>query len=324
MAHTLYPFECRQAKLTYAGKFLVDIYFQYADGAPIREKFNFGHFPVSLKSPLRILWKKGCEWRSPAFELQNLPPTPFPSLPFIGHLYLFRAKEPLHRAFSKLSKRYGPVIFLQLGSRRTLLVSSTLIAEECFTKNDIIFANRPNLLNGKVFGDNYTSLPWSPYGDHWRNLRRISSLHLLSSHRIQTSSSIRSDESRIFIRKLIQFTNDNPKKAVNMKWVLFEFVFNVITTMIAGKNYKIDAEIFQEIVTEMSRVTMEANVVDFLPLMKWFGFKNTEKKLGLIQMKRDKFVQNIIEEHRRIELEEGKCKGEKYITSIARFAERGT
>ncbi|KAL2514232.1 nuclear RNA polymerase A2 [Forsythia ovata] len=52
MADALYPFECRQAKLTYAGKFLVDIYFQYADGAPIREKFNFGQFPVMLKSKL--------------------------------------------------------------------------------------------------------------------------------------------------------------------------------------------------------------------------------------------------------------------------------
>lgn len=41
--------QCRQAKLTYAGKFLVDIYFQYADGAPIREKFNFGQFPIMLK-----------------------------------------------------------------------------------------------------------------------------------------------------------------------------------------------------------------------------------------------------------------------------------
>ncbi|XP_022862473.1 DNA-directed RNA polymerase I subunit 2 [Olea europaea var. sylvestris] len=52
MADALYPFECRQAKLTYAGKFLVDIYFQYADGAPIREKFNFGQFPIMLKSKL--------------------------------------------------------------------------------------------------------------------------------------------------------------------------------------------------------------------------------------------------------------------------------
>lgn len=41
--------QCRQAKLSYTGKFLVDICFQYGDGAVIREKFNFGQFPIMLK-----------------------------------------------------------------------------------------------------------------------------------------------------------------------------------------------------------------------------------------------------------------------------------
>lgn len=241
-------------------------------------------------------------------RIQNLPPAPFPSLPFLGHLYLFITRKPLHRAFSKLSKRYGPVVFLQLGSRRALIVSSPVIAQECFTKNDIIFANRPNLLNGKVFGYNYTSLAWSPYGDHWRNLRRISSLHLLSSHKVKMNSNIQADEARILIRKFVRLANDNPNKDVEFKWILFEFTFNVITRMITGKNYKLGAEIFREITSEISRVTMEANVVDFLPYMKWFGFKNTEKKMRLIQMKRDKFMQNIIEEHRRIVLEDDSVK----------------
>ncbi|XP_049368745.1 DNA-directed RNA polymerase I subunit 2 [Solanum verrucosum] len=52
MHDALYPFECRQAKLSYTGKFLVDICFQYGDGAVIREKFNFGQFPIMLKSKL--------------------------------------------------------------------------------------------------------------------------------------------------------------------------------------------------------------------------------------------------------------------------------
>ncbi|XP_055817802.1 DNA-directed RNA polymerase I subunit 2 isoform X2 [Solanum dulcamara] len=52
MHDALYPFECRQAKLSYMGKFLVDICFQYGDGAVIREKFNFGQFPIMLKSKL--------------------------------------------------------------------------------------------------------------------------------------------------------------------------------------------------------------------------------------------------------------------------------
>ncbi|KAL0397530.1 UNVERIFIED_CONTAM: DNA-directed RNA polymerase I subunit [Sesamum calycinum] len=52
MADALYPFECRQAKLTYAGRFMVDVKFQYDDGVSVREKINFGQFPVMLKSKL--------------------------------------------------------------------------------------------------------------------------------------------------------------------------------------------------------------------------------------------------------------------------------
>ncbi|XAR63561.1 DNA-directed RNA polymerase [Bertholletia excelsa] len=49
----LYPFECRQAKISYAGKFKADVCFQYDDGtAVIRERFDFGPFPIMLKSKL--------------------------------------------------------------------------------------------------------------------------------------------------------------------------------------------------------------------------------------------------------------------------------
>lgn len=41
--------QCRQAKLSYSGKFFLDICFQYGDGVVIREKFNFGQFPIMLK-----------------------------------------------------------------------------------------------------------------------------------------------------------------------------------------------------------------------------------------------------------------------------------
>lgn len=52
MADALYPFECRQAKLSYSGKFMMDMYFQYDDGVSVREGYNFGQFPVMLKSNL--------------------------------------------------------------------------------------------------------------------------------------------------------------------------------------------------------------------------------------------------------------------------------
>ncbi|XP_012831740.1 PREDICTED: cytochrome P450 81E8-like [Erythranthe guttata] len=238
-------------------------------------------------------------------KFRNLPPSPFPALPFVGHIYLL--KKPFHRGLSEVSRRFGPAIFLQLGSRPVLLISSPSLAEECLTKkNDIIFANRPNLLNGRYFGYNYTSLSWAPYGDHWRNLRRISSLELLSSQRIQMLSYIRADEAMSLVRKLVHVSIEEPDKVLEVKSALFEFSFNVLTRMITGKRYygknvenSKEAKILEEIAIETSKVAFETNVVDFLPLMRWFGFKDLEKKLISIHEKRDKFMQNVIDENRR-------------------------
>ena len=97
-------------------------------------------------------------------KLQNLPPSPFPTLPIIGHLYLLKTKKPLHQTLSNLSNKYGPIVFLNFGSRPVLLISSPSLAEECLTKHDVVFANRPRMLAGKHLGYNYTSLIWAPYG----------------------------------------------------------------------------------------------------------------------------------------------------------------
>ncbi|KAG6674532.1 hypothetical protein I3842_15G046800 [Carya illinoinensis] len=140
-------------------------------------------------------------------KTQNLPPSPFRTLPIVGHLYLL--KKPLHRPLTRLSNRYGPIIHLTFGSRKVLVVSSPCAAEECLATNDIIFANCPRLLIGKLLGYKFTSLAWAPYGDHWRNLRRISSLQLLSSHRLKTLSRVLTDEVRSLVRGLLPTNNNN-------------------------------------------------------------------------------------------------------------------
>ncbi|KAK4438565.1 cytochrome [Sesamum alatum] len=234
-------------------------------------------------------------------KLLNLPPTPFPNLPFIGHIYFFTKSTPFHRALSEVSRRHGPILFLRLGSRPVLLISSPSAAHACFTKNDIVFANRPNLLNGKHFGYNFTSLAWASYGDHWRNLRRISALELLSSHKLNLLSSIRANEARTLIWKLME--NNNPSKDVDMRKLFFGHIYNTVTRMITagevGVENSKEAEMFQAIVAEMSRVTLEANVADFLPFMRWFRFGDVERKLSLVQEKRDRFMEKVIEERRR-------------------------
>ncbi|XP_059454361.1 cytochrome P450 81Q32-like [Corylus avellana] len=237
---------------------------------------------------------------------RRLPPSPALSLPIIGHLYLF--KKPLHRTLAKLANQYGPVLFMRLGSRPAIIVSSPTLAEECFTKNDIVFANRPRLLAGKHLGYNYTTLAWAPYGHHWRNLRRIASLELLSSNRLQMFYSIRVDEVKSLIRRLCQRSEggDQFDQAVDMKSTFFELTLNVMMRMIAGKRYYGEkvaelekAKKFKKIVMESFELSGATNIGDFLPVFKWVGSRGLEKRLVVLQGKRDKFMQDLIEEHRR-------------------------
>ncbi|KAL3732941.1 hypothetical protein ACJRO7_022459 [Eucalyptus globulus] len=228
---------------------------------------------------------------------RNLPPSPFLALPVIGHLYLIQ--NPLHRSLCWISRRYGPVALLRFGPSRVLVVSSPDAAEECLAKNDIVFANRPCLLAGKHLGYNYTSLAWSPYGDHWRNLRSIASGEILSANCLLTLSTIWADEVKSLLHRLAK----SGGRSVNMKSAFFELMLNVGTLMIAGKRYcgenvgELEEAIkFMEIVTESFRISGATKMGEFLPFPRWMGLKEVEEKLMTLQKKRDEFMQSLIDE----------------------------
>ncbi|MBA0808628.1 hypothetical protein Gohar_024352 [Gossypium harknessii] len=231
-------------------------------------------------------------------KFQNHPPTPFPSLPFIGHFYLL-LKKPLHRSLAKISAKHGRVLLLHFGSRPVAVISSASAAEECFTKNDIIFANRPLLLYGKHLGYNYTSLIWDSYGDNWRNLRRISSIQLLSGHCLQLLYATRLDEVHLLLRKLFK----DHDRTVDLKSRLFELMLNLMMRMIAGKRYYGDGVAvveegtrFREIMRESFLLAGATNMGDFLPVMKWF--EKTEKRMINLFKRREAFTQELIDECR--------------------------
>ena len=127
---------------------------------------------------------------------KNLPPGP-PPLPIIGNLNLL--ERPLHRFLTRTSKTYGDIFSLWFGSRLAVVVSSPSAFQECFTRNDVALANRPRSLSGKHIFYNYTTVGSCSYGEHWLNLRRITSLDVLSTQRIHSFSGIRKDETERLI-----------------------------------------------------------------------------------------------------------------------------
>ncbi|KAK0605406.1 hypothetical protein LWI29_026359 [Acer saccharum] len=243
-------------------------------------------------------------WFQPtARRRKNLPPSPRPSLPVIGHLHLL--KHPMHRTFHNLAKKYGPIFSLRFGSRLVVVVSSASAAEECFTKNDIVFANRPNLLLGKHVGYNNTILTQSPYGDHWRNLRRITTIEVFSSIRLNMFLPIRRDETKRLLEKLSRSSRKGGFFKVELKTMFSELTFNIMIRMVAGKRYYGDdvedeeeARRFRKIMKEATSYGGASNPRDFLPILNWIDGGDFTNKLVSLSKRIDEFLQGLIDEHR--------------------------
>ena len=220
---------------------------------------------------------------------KQLPPSP-PALPILGHLHLL--KGPKHRALKSLSDKYGPIIYLRFGNRPTVFVSSPSIVEECFTKNDIVLANRPQSLLTKIFSKPTTSLPLSPYGEHWRNLRRVATIHIFSSLSLQHSAAIRAEEIRFNVQKLFSSFNAETWKELNLTSFFQDLVQNVIMKMVCGKRWSSSGDAFKQIVSL-------ASISDYIPILRWIGFGGTKKKAIDLQKQIDKFLQDLIDDGRK-------------------------
>ncbi|MBA0743386.1 hypothetical protein Gogos_006069, partial [Gossypium gossypioides] len=128
---------------------------------------------------------------------------------------------------------------------------------------------------GKYVGYNYTTLGLAPYGDHWRNLRRLSTIEIFSSTRLNMSLDIRRDEVSRLLRLLYQVSADGFAK-VERKSLFSELTFNIIMRMMVGKRYFDDEATqnsdegrrFQEMIKELFELAVSSYPGDFLPILQ--------------------------------------------------------
>uniref|UniRef100_A0A5B7AES3 Uncharacterized protein n=1 Tax=Davidia involucrata TaxID=16924 RepID=A0A5B7AES3_DAVIN len=245
---------------------------------------------------------------------KNLPPSP-PGLPIIGHLHLL--KEPLYQSFQALSEKYGPIFILRFGTRKVLVITSPSAVEECFTStNDIVFANRPLTLAGKHLHYNTTTVAVAPYGDLWRNLRRITTLQVFSTTCLAMTSGIRQKEVKLFVNQLMKKGHGHSSSKVELKSKFFELPFNILTMMIAGKKFygeNVDdenaASQFRYLIEKHFQLAKPENDGEFFPILQWLTSRKVEREMVEMMKMTDEFLQNLVDERRQILFRESHING---------------
>ncbi|PSS05879.1 Cytochrome P450 71A1 like [Actinidia chinensis var. chinensis] len=172
-------------------------------------------------------------WLSKGGSKLNLPPSP-PRLPIIGHLHLMGTLY--HRSLYALSKTYGHIFLLYVGRAPLLVVTSEKIAKEIMTTQDIVFANRVRTRAVETLLYGCCDIAFAPYGEHWRQMRRICVSQLLSLKRVQSFRFVIEEEAAKLIEKICCASLDGA--LVNLGEMLVHTSSIIVFRCVIGRNYE--------------------------------------------------------------------------------------
>lgn len=110
-------------------------------------------------------------FRKRSKALVELPPGPW-KLPVIGNLHQLIGKLP-HHSLTNMAKKYGPLMHIQLGEVPFFVISSPKGAKEMMKTHDLQFAQRRVSLAAELLSYGSSGISFTPYGDQWRQLRKI-------------------------------------------------------------------------------------------------------------------------------------------------------
>eukprot|EP00246_Nothoceros_aenigmaticus_P017309 TRINITY_DN8392_c0_g1_i2.p1 TRINITY_DN8392_c0_g1~~TRINITY_DN8392_c0_g1_i2.p1 ORF type:complete len:132 (+),score=11.15 TRINITY_DN8392_c0_g1_i2:66-461(+) len=104
----------------------------------------------------------------------NLPPGP-PGIPVLGNMLALGGSKLLHENLADMSKQYGPLMFLRLGSTPCVVASSPEVFKLILKDQDRVFASRRRNWDTDIFYSSGRGLAFGPYGERWRHMRWESS-----------------------------------------------------------------------------------------------------------------------------------------------------
>ncbi|XP_059623111.1 flavonoid 3',5'-hydroxylase-like [Cornus florida] len=109
------------------------------------------------------------------------PLSPLPTCP--RGLLIFGALPQLgnngHVALGNMAKKYGPVMYVKMGTCSMVVASTPDAARAFLTTLDLNFSNRPPNVGATHLAYNCGDMVFANYGPRWKLLRKLSDLHML-------------------------------------------------------------------------------------------------------------------------------------------------
>ncbi|XP_062079327.1 cytochrome P450 71D11-like [Humulus lupulus] len=251
-------------------------------------EFQLPSLPILLSSLLLLIMVvKRIQSRNSA---SKLPPGPW-GLPLLGNLHQIIGPLP-HHSISKLAKKYGPFMYLRLGQIPTIVVSSPEYAKEVMRTHDVVFASRPRTLISQIIAYGCTDIAFAPYGEYWRQLRKICVRELLSPARVQTFGPARREE----YFDVLQVISSKVGSAINLTEMVTRSSYRITARVALGKESISDHDEVISIVEEALKAALGFEFGEVFPSLSFLDW-SSRPKYEILRKRCSRIMEKIIKEH---------------------------
>ncbi|KAL4273982.1 hypothetical protein GQ457_13G000880 [Hibiscus cannabinus] len=251
----------------------------------------------------------------------NLPPSP-PKLPLIGNIHQL-GKLP-HRSLRDLSKNYGSLLLLHLGYNPTVLVSSADVVRDIVKNHDIVFSDRPRTTAGEIFLYGCRDMVFAPYGEYWRQVRKISVVELFSQRRVHSFQGVREEEVEVIINKIRRACLKG--ESIDLSEMLMFVSSNIVSRCVLSHKSEEEGESskFGQLSKRLLILFTGFCVGDMFPWLRWLDFLTGYiPSMKALSAELDAFFDLVVQEHRSLENQDDATSTKDFVSIIMQLQKDG-
>lgn len=233
----------------------------------------------------------------------KLPPSPG-ALPIVGSFPFLGATpgEPAHKMFARLAEKFGPITYLKMGAKPTIIISDGDAAKLVLKDLDHIFASRPYLTVGKYLGMEFNATSFAPTGPYCSRMRKLYTVELFAPKRVTDGRERR--EKTVFhnLKTIYQHLAN-----VNLSSMLMDLGLNMSLGMIFGwKDGKVIKSVGTVELSDLKAVIREAveragefNFGDYITIVRLLDLQGVIGRLRKLSERMQAIAAALIEEYER-------------------------